>query len=477
MLTDAYAAKARQMTDLERIICRMISAILIMIAIGGAPGVARGQSPALAFDHVTVIDGTGAPPRQHMTVVLSDGRIKGLFPSGTRPLPAGAKVIDLTGRSIIPGLIDAHVHVATDPSGRDAKASEQLRSALMGGVTAVRDMAGDAVVLQKLAAAATRAGFESPRIYYAAVMAGPTFFEDPRTATSAHGGKAGEVAWMQAVTAETDIAKAVSRAKLTGATGVKIYADVSPRLVARIAREVHRQGMKVWTHATIYPSRPSDAVDAGADVISHALLLYWEGAKDVPTRYHRRVASAVYDSLDVRGSVVESMLRDMKAHNTVLDATLFISSRLESAPAGTAGMTDPRRALEWMYRVTRRAKEMGVTVAAGTDGMSPGGAVEPPNIHREMELLVSRAGFSPIEAISAATRNSARAIGIEGNAGTVAVGKDADLVVLTADPSSNIRNTREIELVVKRGIVFERKAFVASVEARRQGMRAVTDTR
>ena len=193
----------------------------------------------------------------------------------------------------------------------------------------------------------------------------------------------------------------------------------------------------------------------------------------MPVRYHKRGASTAYDSLSVKTGAMDVLLRNMKAHNTILDATLFISSRLESAPAGTAGMADPARAVKWMYDVTGQARELGVAVAAGTDGMSPGGPVEPPNIHRELELLVTRAGFEPIEAISAATLNSARAIGIEKTTGTVSVGKAADLVILTADPSADIRNTRAVELVVKGGAIFYRKAFLAGAGSGSAGAAAI----
>jgi imidazolonepropionase-like amidohydrolase len=112
----------------------------------------------------------------------------------------------------------------------------------------------------------------------------------------------------------------------------------------------------------------------------------------------------------------------------------------------------------WMYEITRVAKEYGVAVAAGTDGMMPGAMTELPNIHREMELLVTRAGFSPLEAITAATVNSARAIGAENLIGSIAVGKLADIVILTADPTADIRNTRAIEYVVKGGHLFARSS-------------------
>jgi len=432
----------------------LVTGTLLFVAAAQAHA-QREPQESLVLTHAVIIDGTGAAPKRGQTIVVIRGRITDVFPDGAKVLPP-ARILDLTGRFVVPGFIDAHVHVATDPIGRDANAAEQLRGALRGGVTSVRDGAGDAIVLRDLAVAAQNNQTESPRIFFSAVLAGPTFFEDPRTRAAAHGGTAGEIPWMRAITRSSDIAAAVADAKRTGATGVKLYADLPYDLVARVVREAHAQGIRVWSHATIYPSRPSDAVAAGVDVISHSLLLYWQGAREVPARYHARGTTSVYDSVAVRGPIMDSLFRQMRQKGTILDATLFVSSRLESAPAGTAGMADPRRAVLWMYEVTRSAKEYGIPVAAGTDGMMPGATTELPNIHREMELLVTRAGFTPLEAITAATVNSARAIGAESIIGSIAVGKLGDMVILAADPTADIRNTRAIAYVVKGGHLFAR---------------------
>src|SRR5439155_4931074 len=149
----------------------------------------------------------------------------------------------------------------------------------------------------------------------------------------------------------------------------------------------------------------------------------------VPSRYHARPVGAGYDSMAVSAPAMDSLFQHMRERGTILDATLFVSSRLESAAPGTAGLANPRRAVQWMYDVTRRAKEAGVVVAAGTDGMMPGGMTELPNIHRELELLVERAGFTPYEALAAATLNGARAIGAGSRLGVLAPGNDADLVI------------------------------------------------
>lgn len=438
-------------------------AAVVAFACATSTGLLAQGSQALVLKRATLVDGSDLPKRSGWTIVIEGDRIADLYPDGKKQIPSNAKVVDLAGRYVIPGLIDAHVHVATDPKGRDANAAEQLKGALLGGVTSVRDMAGDAIVLRDLARSAESGSVASPRVYFAAVMGGPTFFDDPRTRSAAHGETPGQVAWLRSVTPETDLAFAVRSAKAIGASGLKLYADMLPAVVAGLATEAHRQGMKVWSHATIYPSRPADAVSGGVDVISHAILLYWQGGTDVPARYHMRATRAVYDSVDVKGAPIDSLLRNMKSRGTVLDATLFISSRLESAPAGAAGMADPKRAVQWMYDVTRRANEVGVVVAAGTDGMMPGSPTELPNIHREMELLVTRSGFTPIQAIAAATLNSARAIGIDADVGTIAVGKAADLVVLNANPLDDIRNTRQIQLVVKRGVIHARTAELADI--------------
>jgi imidazolonepropionase-like amidohydrolase len=451
------AIRTRRSVTANRAVHTLLCIALFHAASARRVHAQSGES--LVITHATLIDGTGAQPRPGTTIIIRDGRIADIFLDGTKKLPA-YRVVDLANRFVTPGFIDAHVHVATDPTGRDANASDQLRGALFGGVTSVRDMAGDAIVLRELAAIGESAGAESPRIFYSAVLAGPTFFQDPRTRSSAHGGTPGEVPWMRSITAASDIPAIVVAAKATGATGLKVYADLPADVIAKIVTEAHRQGLRVWSHATVYPARPGDVIDGGVDVISHALLLYWQGANVVPVRYNAREASSVYDSLSVTGSVMNALWQSMRARGTVLDATLFISARLESSPAGTAGIADPRKAIQWMYDATRAAKNAGVTIDAGTDGMMPGSTAELPNIHREMELLVSRAGFTPLEAMTAATRNSARAIGVDSVVGTVAVGKRADLVVLNADPATDIRNTRSVYFVMKGGRIFSRNPDV-----------------
>jgi imidazolonepropionase-like amidohydrolase len=179
-------------------------------------------------------------------------------------------------------------------------------------------------------------------------------------------------------------------------------------------------------------------VAAGVDAVSHASLLAWERPGPLPAFSDRsRPEPPAPDSPRIR-----ALLREMARRRTVLDATLFV---LADARPGVAA---------WSAAVTRAAWAAGVPVSAGTDSIGVDAPGTLPNIHEELRLLVEQAGLTPLEAITAATLNGARAIGVEERLGTIAPGKAADLVVLSADPTADIRNTREIVWVFRGGRRF-----------------------
>src|SRR4051794_30728054 len=347
----------------------------------------------IALTHVTVIDGTGAPARPGRTLVIRGGRIAAELASDSTEPPAGAGVLDLRGRWVIPGLIDTHVHLATDPSAGDRRdlVVQRLRNALHGGVTTVRDMAGDGRALAELARAALVGDIESPAIYYAALFAGPEFFTDPRVLAVSRGVPPGEAPWARAVGAETDWRQAVAEARGTGATAIKVYAAVSAAVLRPLVREAHRQGLRVWAHATLFPARPSEVVAAGVDVVSHASLLAWETAERVPgLTERRRVQPPGVD--DPR---IKSLLQNMARRGTILDATLFVM--------GDA----PPEIRRWCSEVTRAAWAAGVPISAGTDSIGVDAPGTLPNIHEELALLVE-AGLTPLDALTPATPHGAR---------------------------------------------------------------------
>jgi imidazolonepropionase-like amidohydrolase len=414
-----------------------LAAFAVPAASAQSPG-ARTAAPPIALIHVTVIDGTGAPPRPNQTLVLRDGKIAAVYASADSAPPPNLQVLDLAGDFVIPGLVDTHVHLATDPSGGDRRAlvQQRLRNALHGGVTTVRDMAGDGRALAALARDALVGDLESPAIYYAALMAGPEFFTDPRVLAVSRGVEPGAAPWARAVTADTHWTQVVAEAKGTGATAIKVYAAVSADVLRPLVAEAHRQGMKVWAHATLFPARPSEVVDAGVDVVSHASLLVWEGVPTLPAPMQRTAPEPVLAPED---STMRALYRLMVRRHTMLDATLFVM-----------GDTPPERQA-WCAAVTHAAWVAGVPITAGTDSIGVDTPGTLPDIHDELELLVERARLTPLAAITAATLNGARAIGIGNSRGTIARGKAADLVVLWSDPTANIRHTRDIVYVFRDG--------------------------
>jgi imidazolonepropionase-like amidohydrolase len=431
-------------------------AVLLVLCVLTTPALAA--APPLLLTHATIIDGTGAPAQAGMTVVLRADRIEAIYPDGSRALPQGARVEDLGGRYVIPGLIDAHVHL-TGAEPDIVHYRSLLHALLFGGVTSIRDMAGDDRLLGYLAWQANSDAMASPDIFYVALMAGPTFFaEDVRAQEASAGVPPGHAAWMQAITATTDIPLAVAAARGTGATGIKLYANLPAKLVADITTEAHRQGLRVWTHATIFPATPGDVVAAGVDTISHSPYLVWEAVPKVPDDYRVR-ASGDFAHVRPDAPSILALFKAMKQRGTILDATLlaFAEESQRHAPGLGAGI------MPWSYAVTRLAHQQGVRIDAGTDSAGlPANAKGPdmtalPGVHAEMALLVEHAGFTPIEAIQAATQVSAAALGQAAERGTITPGKRADLVVLTADPTRDIHNTRKIAFVIKGGRIYRKK--------------------
>lgn len=419
----------------------LVVAALVVAALMAAPARGAAQAPApppVALIHATVIDGTGAPPRPNQTLLLRGGRIAALYTSGDSTLPSDVPVLDLAGDYVIPGLIDTHVHLATDPSGGDRRALvvQRLRNALHGGVTSVRDMAGDGRALASLARDALVGDLESPAIYYAALMAGPEFFTDPRVIAVSRGVEPGTAPYARAVTPGTDWPRVVAEAKGTGATAIKVYAAVSADVLRPLVAEAHRQGMKVWAHAALFPARPSEVVAAGVDVVSHASLLVWEGVPVLPPPMKRVPPRPVLAPDD---STMRSLYQLMVRRHTMLDATLFVM-----------GDTPPERQA-WCAAVTHAAWAAGVPITAGTDSIGVDTPGTLPDIHDELRLLVEGAGLTPLAAITAATLNGARAIGVERTRGSIERGKAADLVVLWSDPTKDIRHTRDIVYVFRDG--------------------------
>jgi imidazolonepropionase-like amidohydrolase len=403
-----------------------IGSCLLVVVLGcTGPDVPAAPRPDQVFVGVTVIDGTGAVPTPGQTVEITDGRITAIRPTE----PGDSATLNVAGSYVTPGLIDAHVHL---PADRDLL-SAALDSLLRLGITSAREMAFHFPDYSDFLA--ENDSSQLTRVYWSAFWAGPTFMQDdPRIRDRYQ--RAGHVPWLLAVTDTSDIAAAVRGARESGVTGIKILSDLDPSLVRAIAESARSEGLRVWSHAVVFPTKPSVVVASGVDVISHAAFFVWEGPAELPLTYNGPHPWNVFGPPGPYGTVsyddpaVVAVLEAMRDRGAILDPTLTLMTLLG----------EESRA--WAVNLTRSAHQMGIPIATGTDTFS---------LFDEIEALVLEVGLSPLEAIASATSVGAAAIGVDADLGSVEIGKVADLVVYAADPSDDISALRRPSHVIKGG--------------------------
>ena len=427
---------------------------IVLAALAALSVAPPAAAEVVLFRNATLIDGTGAPGRPGMSVLVDGERIAQVRPAAELPAPAGARVVDLTGKFLLPGLIDSHEHLATPPNRRQAEAS--LRRDVYGGVTAVRDMADDLRAVAELTRASRKGEIPAPDIYYAALMAGPSFFQDPRTVSVSYGHTPGKTPWMQVVDEKTDLREAVTLARGTSATAIKIYANLPADLVTKISAEAHRQGLQVWAHAAVYPATPAEVIAARPDVISHACSLA-HAVAGTPQSYQARTPMDPAPFLAGDNPVIARLLAQMKAKGTLLDATTGLYALLERTAAANPNARKPLCTGAMSDALVRQAWKAGVQITTGTDHVA--GADDPwPTVHQEL-MALAKLGMPPAEVIKAATLNGARAAGQANDMGSVQAGKLANLIVTAKDPTADIANLRTLELTIKRGREYPRADF------------------
>ncbi|WP_413626505.1 amidohydrolase family protein [Luteibacter sp. Lutesp34] len=324
-------------------------------------------------------------------------------------------------------------------------------------------MADDLRPVGELTRASLAGEIPAPDIYYAALMAGPEFFADERTAQVSVGGVPGHVPWMQAVTRNTDLPLAVARAKGTWATAIKLYADLPADLASRITAEAHRQGLLVWAHATPYPTRPSDMVAAGVDAISHACLLIREPDAHVPawSEPHPPVDLAKFRGGD--NPALARLFKEMARRGTILDATLWAYSN-DTAGSTTMPPLPPGSCDDTVGgEITRQAYLARVPIDAGTDFIGDW-KDRWPDLFHELDTLAAKAGMPNDAILQSATLIGARAAGQQRDMGSIEAGKLANMVVLARNPLADLKNLKSVLMTVKRGRVYVRTAFVPLVK-------------
>src|SRR4051794_33691455 len=444
---------------------------LALCALGAAaqsptPAAAHSSPTPLPFapaakDKVIVYSGCavfdGKSFRADMAIVTRGERIDSVVPVSQLQAPADAEVVDMRGKFALPGLINSHEHLATPPDRKFAEA--MMRRDVYGGVTAVRGMGDDVRALADYARASRVGEIPGPDIYYAALFAGRSFFDDPRTAAASQGLTPGTAPWMQAIDDKTDIANAVTMAKGTSAVAIKIYANLSGALVSKIAAEAHHRGMLVWAHGMVFPATPQEVIDARPDTVSHTCYLAYQAVDKRPTRYQDREKFPIDPAPFERGDnqVMARLFDTMRQRNIILDATNYVYETIERMRAADPNNSPPPPycSSDLAELLCRQAYQHHVSISTGTDSFSPADD-QYPALYDELEILVRKVGMKPEEALNSATMISAAAAGQQKEMGTLEAGKLANIAFFTSNPLDDIGALRTIDVTVKRGARFPR---------------------
>jgi imidazolonepropionase-like amidohydrolase len=466
--------------------------ILTMLVLFTAHSKPRFQPQDLVINHVTVIDATGAPAKPNMTVIIRGDRIAAIDSVEKVRVPKEAKVVDATGKFLIPGLWDMHVHTSY---------KEFLTLFVANGVTGVRDLGGSSEefeVLQHWQRQIRAGTLLGPRIVAAGIIIdGPERIGRP---TSIHVGN------------ETEGRQAVDALKQRGADFVKVYSMLPREAYFAIAAEAKKQGLPFAGHvpASVTAMEASAAgqksmehlfgvlpacSSSEADVRNEALTAVAQGGFSVFIReeihaqikalktYDDRKAAALFAHFVKNGTWQVPTLAAWQALCSSVDSDFTSDMRLKYMPpekrrAWQASRTNLLSRLAAEYITHRKIllekqlelvgamRRAGVEFMAGTDTagfyLIPGFS-----LHDELVLLV-RAGLTPLEALQAATRAPAKYLGLLDSLGTVEQGKMADLVLLEANPLEDISNTRKIAAVVVGGKFLAKsdlQQMLAKVEA------------
>jgi imidazolonepropionase-like amidohydrolase len=399
---------------------------------------ANSQAQVTVLTRATVIDGTGAGPQKDLTIVLENGRIRELEPSSKISKPDGAIVVDLDGKFIVPGIINAHGHVG-------AKTEPQLRQYALYGVTTATSMQTDPDEVIQVREAQKRGGLRGARVSTVKYRFAP----DPAVTTA------------QQARAKVDeiVAAGADYIKVWVDGGFGTRAKLTPEFCAAVLEQARKHGKLTFGH--VYELADAKMlVERGLNVLAHNIR-------------DREVDGEIISLLKQRNvSLIPTLIRDefLFAYGDAppwIDDPFFLKfvppERLEVLKTRIRDeqAKHPQRALfkagfEMNKINLKKLADGGVRIALGTDS---GGAadrffIQGYSEHREMELMV-QSGLKPMQVIQSFSKGASEALGIDKEFGTLAKGKAADLLVLERNPLDNIANMRSIQTIYLGGKKFE----------------------
>ncbi|MGZ3436594.1 MAG: amidohydrolase family protein [Gemmatimonadaceae bacterium] len=469
---------------------RSLIAVLALLTLPGSPELKAQRptlsaavhafvavdSPVVALTHARLIDGTGAPARDDQTIIIRDGRIAALGASQSGDVPAGAQVIDLTGKSVMPGLVMVHEHLfyPTGPGVYANVAESFTRLYLAGGVTSMRTGGnlngfGDFGIKHDIDAGKKPGPWIDATAPY---LEGPGLGLDQ----------------VHELTGPVDARRMVNFWADAGATSFKAYMHITRAELGAAISEAHKRRMKVTGHLCSVTYREAAAL--GIDNLEHGFFVSTDfvANKKLDECPGQGVGQTALGAVDPNSDGVRSLIAELVRRHVAITSTLtvfetFVPGR--PLPPGLDVLEPQLRAqFETRHEATAanaasnqgslfaKARSMelafvraGGLLLAGTDPTGGGGVIPGYSNQRQLELLVE-GGFTPLEAIRIGTLNGATFLGRANRTGSIAVGKDADLVVVTGDPATRIGDVRNVQIVFKQGIGYDPVKLIESVRGK-----------
>lgn len=445
----------------------------------------RVEAPTIALTHVRVIDGTGAAARDDQTITISGGKIQLVGPTASTTYPADARTLDLSGYTVLPGLVGMHNHLFFPMGGSPPMYSDMgssfPRLYLALGVTTIRTTGS----------VAPYTDLELKRLIDSGRVLGPKMFI---TAPYLEG-RGSFTPVMHELKDADDARRMVNYWADNGATSFKAYMNITRDELRAAVEEAHKRGLKVTGHLCSIGFR--EAAEIGIDNLEHGLFVDSEFVADKkPDQCPPGGAvNASLRALDLNSTAAQDTIRTLVQKNVAITSTLPVfeagGAPLSQSGIGAASAllnprmlnvmsTDARvRYLQARARVSsaadfngllRKAMDFerafvkaGGLLLAGLDPTGNGGIVAGFGDHREVELLVE-AGFTPVEAIQIASLNGAKFLGEDARIGSIAPGKQADLMVVKGNPAANISDIEKVEIVFKDGVGYDSEKLIQSVQ-------------
>jgi len=426
----------------------------------------------VALQHVRVVDGTGKAPLEDQTILIDSGKIVSVSPA-SGAVPAGVRVMDLTGHTVIPGIVGMHNHTFYTTRGRSVQLQFSApRLYLATGVTTARTTGGTSPYHEiNMKKSIDRGETPGPRLH----LTGPYLTGEGGASTMAQIGSTEEARRIVNYWADE------------GVTWFKAYTDISREVLRAAIVAAHKRGLKFTGHLCSVSFR--EAVALGIDNLEHGLFT---NSDFVPNRTPDHCSPEMRTSIlkvDMNGPEIRQTIDEMVKNKVAMSSTLavyelsypdrppledrvlealapeareeYLSARKEmSARAAQSTMPELFRRAQAFERAFVKA---GGLLGAGVDPTGVGGALPGFGDQRNFELLIE-AGFTPVEAIQIMTYNGARILGIDKELGSIAPGKIADLVVINGDPIARPAEIRKTTIVFKNGVGYDSAKILASVK-------------